>query len=85
VASLVDAVSLAAAVRDELPAAVFERLYEPIAAVVPLQSWTGDGLLSTQDRASLAQMHAGGMSASQIGKKLGISRESVLRRLATNP
>jgi DNA-binding NarL/FixJ family response regulator len=82
VAPLVDAVALAAAVRDELPPGAFERLYEPLATDVSLSVWAGDELLSLQDREALAALHASGMSASKIGRELGISRESVLRRIS---
>lgn len=79
--SLVDMVALAAAVRDELAPGEFERVYEALVSEVPLESWSGDELLSIQDREAMAGMHARGMSASRIGRRLGISRESVLRRL----
>jgi hypothetical protein len=59
----------------------FDRLYEPICPHLKQKTWAGDQLMSLEDREAIAGLNAGGMSASRIAEHLGVSRESVLRRL----
>jgi CRISPR-associated endonuclease Cas1 len=78
---LLETLAMAAAVRDELAPGEFERLYEPCGGVIPQQAWAGDELLSREDRDAIVALHSRGISASRLAHQLGISRESVLRRL----
>lgn len=81
--ALVGTIVMAAAISDELAPGEFDNLYQPLASEVRMQVWAGDELMSVRDREAMVTLYAEGLSANRIADQLGISRESVRRRLTS--